>query len=41
MFHEKDKGTFWAGNGVTNGDRFARAVTATIYQNLFGVILRV
>lgn len=23
------------------GERFARAVTATIYQNLFGVILRV
>lgn len=37
----KDKGTFWVGNGVTNGERFARAMTATIYQNLFGVILRV
>lgn len=38
----KDSGTFcgWE-TPVTNGERFARAVTSTIYQNLFRVILRV
>lgn len=38
---EKRQEYILVGNAVTNGERFARAVTSTIYQNLFRVILRV